>query len=100
MHPPPCATCLKASPGLIDRSSSCCSSAVVTQEKTKRQKAAALKADESHCCAARVAEVEREVKKAQGEAQAVRQGGGGKIAKKNIPTLKWEGERKFSDPSH
>ena len=100
MHPPPHATRSKASPGLIDHSSLCRSSAVVAQEKTKRQKAAALKGDESRRCAARVAEVEREVKKAQGEAQAVRQGGGGKIAKKNIPALKWEGERKFSDPSH
>ena len=84
MQPPTRTTRSKANPGLVDRPSSRRSSTVVAQEKAKKQHAATLKAEEIRNRTARVHEVEKEVKKAQAEAQGVRQRGGGKAMKKTF----------------
>ena len=85
MQPPSRTTRSKASPGLIDRPGSRRSSTVVTQEKAKKQQAAASKADELRRHAARVKELEKEVRKSQVEAREARQGVRGKVTKKTFP---------------
>ena len=84
MQPPVRNTRSKASPGLVDLPGSRRSSAVIAQEKAIRQQAAALKAEESRRHAQQVSEVEGEIKRAQAEAKAVRQGGGGNVTKRNF----------------
>ena len=74
----------KTSPGLIDHPNPRRPSTVVTEEKAKKQKAATLKAEEQRRRIARVAEVEKEVRKAQGEAQQVGQRSRGKVTKKTF----------------
>ena len=74
----------KASPGLVDRPNPRRSSAVITEEKTKKQKAATLKAEERRRRVAQVAEVEKEVRKAQEEAQRVGQKARGTMIKKTF----------------
>jgi len=73
----------KASPGLIDRPTSRRPTTVVAKEKATKKQAAASKADEQHRHAAQVAEIEKEIKQAQAEAQPVGQRGGGKVVKKH-----------------
>lgn len=85
MQPPPRTTRSTANPGLVDRPSSRRSSAVVTQEKTKKKEVATLKTAELNRCAAKVNEVEREVRRTQVEAVATGQGGREKIVKKTFP---------------
>lgn len=72
MQPPIRITRSKASPGLIDRPNTRRPSTIVAQEKAKRQKVATSKAEELRRRAAQVSDVEREVRKAQAEAQPVR----------------------------
>ena len=74
----------KTSPGLIDRPNPRHPSTVVTEEKAKKQKAATLKAEEQCRHITRVAEVEKEVRKAQEEAQQVGQRSRGKVTKKTF----------------
>jgi hypothetical protein len=85
MRPPARTTRSKASPGIVDCTSSRRSSAVVTQEKAKKQQVATLKAKESHRRIAQVGEVEREIRRAQVEASPTKRGGRGMIVKKNFP---------------
>jgi hypothetical protein len=94
MRPTPRSTRSEASPGVVDLPRSKRSSAVVAQEKSKKQEAARLKAEEARRRAAEVAKVEREVRKAQAEAQvdaraepqAVKKGarGKGKMVRKTF----------------
>ena len=84
MQPPTRTTCSKANPGLVDRPGPRRSSTIVAQEKAKRKHDAASKAEELRKRTARVHEVEKEVKKAQAEAQAVRQRGEVKVTKKTF----------------
>jgi hypothetical protein len=100
MQPPARNTRSKASPGLVDLPGPRRSSAVVAQEKAIRQQAAALKAEESRRRAQQVSEVEGEIKRAQAEANAVRQGGWGKRDQENLPAPRWGRERKFLAPFH
>ena len=65
MKPPCCSTHAKVSPGLIDRPDPRRSSTVVTENKVQKQQATALKAEEVHRHTAKVAEVKREMRKAQ-----------------------------------
>jgi len=74
-----------ANPGLIDRPNPHRSSAVVAEEKAQKKQAATLKAEERRRRIAQVAEVEKEVRKAQEEVQQVGQRGRGKLVKKTFP---------------
>jgi len=74
----------KASPGLIDRPTSRRPTTVVAKEKATKKQAVASKADEQHRRAAQVAEIEKEIKQAQAEAQPVGQRGRGKVVKKTF----------------
>jgi hypothetical protein len=85
----------KVSPGQVDRPPPRRSSAVVTQEKAKKQQAAKLKAEELRRRAARVSEVEREVRKAQEEGPSAKQN----VAKKTFPRLVAGVNVSRSDPS-
>ena len=82
MQPPARNTRSKASPGLVDLPGPRRSSTIVAQEKAIRQQAAVLKAEESRRRAQQVSEVEGEIKRAQAEANVVRQGGGGNMTKR------------------
>jgi len=84
MHLPTRTTRSKASPGLIDRPNPRRSSTVVAEEKAKKKTAAMLKAEEQRRRATQVAEVEKEVRKAQAEVQTVGRRGGGKVIKKTF----------------
>ena len=99
MHPPTRTTRSKANPGLVDRPGSRRPSTVVAQEKAKKQQVAASKAEELRLRTARVKEVEREVRKAQAEAQSARQGGGGKVIKKAFPRPSGDTNVSFSSRS-
>lgn len=71
------------SPGLVDRPNLRRPSAVVAEEKAKKKKTAALKAEEQRRRVAQVAEVEKEVRKAQEEAkQTGKRGRATKVTKK------------------
>jgi len=74
-----------ANPGLIDRPNPRRSSAVVAEEKAQKKRAMTLKAEEQRRRIAQVAEVEKEVRKAQEEVQQVGQRGRGKLVKKTFP---------------
>jgi len=97
MRPPTRTTRSKANPGLVDCPSSRRSSATVAEEKAKKQQAATLKTDELRRRAAQVGEVEQEIRRAQGEAQSVRQRSGGKVAKKTFPRPGGDANVSFSD---
>jgi len=74
-----------ANPGLVDCPNPRRSSTVVAEEKAKKKQAAMLKAEEKRRRVAQVAEVEKEVRRAQVEAQQVGQRGRGKVVKKTFP---------------
>jgi len=77
-------TRLKTSPGLVDRPAPRRSTAVVAEVKATKKQAAASKAEEQRCRAAQVAEIEKEVRRAQAEVQLVGQRGRGQVIKKTF----------------